>query len=414
MPADVSVVAGAVGFLALLAAIAFGGLIALLAAYQVLLAVAAFFHRPAAAPSGPPATRLVVLVPAHNEETTIRGCVVALLEQSYPRELYEIVVAADNCTDGTAAVARAAGAGVLVRTDPNARGKGRALRWAIDRILAAPKPPAAIVVIDADSATDREFLDGVARAFERGATVVQGESLLAPGPPPRSALRATAFLLCNRTRPAGRAALGLPCLLAGNAMAFRSSVLIAHPWDAFSSTEDLEYTLSLRVAGVRPTFASGAVVHSPAAPTALAADEQQLRWEGGKLRLARTWVPRLVARAVRERRPDLLETALELTTPPLTLHALLAATGGAVTAALAFADVVPAWTVLPWVGALAALLIYVVVGLRAAHAPAWAYRALAHTPALVLWKLRRLRRLVGYRGDTWVPTERAIDEHATL
>ena len=47
-----------------------------------------------------------------------------------------MVVIADNCTDDTALIAEAAGATVMVRNRPDSRGKGQALRWAMDKVLA--------------------------------------------------------------------------------------------------------------------------------------------------------------------------------------------------------------------------------------------------------------------------------------
>src|SRR5581483_6965365 len=109
-------------------------------------------RRPAAPPSG--RTRLCVVVPAHDEEVSIARCVASLTAQSYPTELYEVVVVADNCRDDTAARAGAAGATVLERHDQSARGKGHALRFGFDHVLRADPAPDAVVVVDADSVAD--------------------------------------------------------------------------------------------------------------------------------------------------------------------------------------------------------------------------------------------------------------------
>jgi 1,2-diacylglycerol 3-beta-glucosyltransferase len=345
-------------------------------------------------------------VPAYDEQTVIAACVRSLLAQTYPRDRYEVVVVADNCTDDTAAVARAGGAKVLRRDEPAARGKGRALRWALDRLLAGPDPPDAVAVVDADSLAEPDFLARVVRPLERGALAVQGTAVLTPTGSPRTALRAAAVLLVNHVRPAGRAVLGGPCHLAGNGMLLSRRLLVANPWCAYTSAEDLEYTLALRSRGIGPVFAGGAVVRQPAAPHARAAAAQQLRWEGGKLHLARTWIPRLVATAVRERRLGPLDAAYELAVPPLGLLTALAALGTAGGAALAWRRVMPVWGLLPWAAALAAVPVYVLAGLRAARAPASAYRALAGAPLLVLATLWRLPRTLAFRGDTWVRTER--------
>src|ERR1700761_8503930 len=64
-----------------------------------------------------PRSRLVVLVPAHNEELLIARTVRSLLGQTYPRELFQLAVIADNCSDATAAIAATAGADVVMVRD---------------------------------------------------------------------------------------------------------------------------------------------------------------------------------------------------------------------------------------------------------------------------------------------------------
>ena len=382
-----------------------GSVFASFGLYQLLLATAAFRYRPPRA-AGTPTKRVTVLVPAHNEEELIARCVESLNAQAYPHELYEVVVIADNCTDNTAEVARRAGASVLARNEPEARGKGHALRWAIDRLLAREWPPDAVAVVDADSVAEPAFLETLARPLEGGAPAAQGESLLFDDGSPAAAFRAGAFLLVNRTRPAGRAVLGLPCNLQGNGMLFSTELLRQNPWEAYSATEDLEYSIKLQLAGVEPTFAGGAVIQSPAAPSAEAASHQQLRWEGGKLHVARTRIGRVLAAALRRRDPKLLEVAFDLAVPPLGLLTALAAAGTTLTAVGIAVDFLPLWAIVPWAVALAAIPLYVLVGFRAARAPASAYRSLLRAPLFVLRKLGAVPRLLRFRPDSWVRTER--------
>jgi hypothetical protein len=324
--------------------------------------------------------------------------------------LNRVVVVADNCTDDTAAVAREAGASVLVRDVPDLRGKGHALRWAFDRVLREDPAPDAIAVVDADAVAGPGLLGALVRPLERGARAVQGESLLIEDGTSRTALRAAAFLLMNRVRPAGRAMLGLPCNLCGTGMLLSREVLVEQPWDAFTSAEDLEYTLRLRRAGVRPVFARGAIVLSAAAPNRRAAEQQQLRWEGGKAHLARALVPRLALQAMRERRALLLDAAFELALPPLGLLAAWAVAGSSAGLALVLSGMLPATVLAPWLLALAAVPVYVLTGLRAAGAPGSAYTAMARAPLFVLVKTLHAHERLRFRGDSWVRTERAGGE----
>ena len=382
-----------------------GAILALAALYLLVPAVAALFYQ-ARKPEVSGDAQVVVLIPAHDEEDSIAHCVRALGAQTYPAERFDVVVIADNCTDDTARAAREAGAEVLVRHEPDVRGKGQALRWAIERLLAREAPPAAVVVVDADTTADPNLLAGLVGRLEDGAEVVQGESLLVDDGSPEQALRAAAFLLVNRTKPSGRSVLGLAAGLQGNGMLFSRRVLADHRWSAFSSTEDVEYGLSLRAAGVSPVFARGAIVWSPVAPRGRAAETQQLRWEGGKLHLARTLSPRLVAQAFRERRPALLEAAVDLAVPPLGYLAAAAATVTAAGAALSWLDGLAGWAVSPAALALVEIPVYVLVGLIAADAPSGAYRALARAPWFVVRKALRAHRLLRFRADSWVRTER--------
>src|SRR5205807_7460019 len=105
----------------------------LTSSYLLMLAIASR-RRPA--PAAPvPALRFEVVVPAHDEEQGIARTVRSLLALDYPAALRRVVVVADNCTDGTAARARAVGAEVLVRDEPSRRGKGHALAHAFEHGL---------------------------------------------------------------------------------------------------------------------------------------------------------------------------------------------------------------------------------------------------------------------------------------
>ena len=52
----------------------------------------------------------MAIIPAHNEEMVVANLIESLKNQTYDRDLYDIYVIADNCTDNTANIARRAGA----------------------------------------------------------------------------------------------------------------------------------------------------------------------------------------------------------------------------------------------------------------------------------------------------------------
>ncbi len=373
--------------------------------YLLVLAIACYFHRPSRSTAAA-STRLTVLVPAHDEALMIAGCVRSLDAQIYPRSLYNVVVIADNCSDRTAAIARAAGAERVLERSSAERGKGQALRWVIDIILHEAGPPAAFVIVDADTTADPELLSRLAAAFERGAQAAQCDYALQADGSAASALRAAAFLLVNRVRPAGRAALGLSAFLVGNGMLLSAELLTALPWRAFTSTEDLEYSLDLASAAVKIAYVGDASVHAPTAPSADAAASQQLRWEGGRLHLMRTRGLRMLLAGLVRRRPALVLVAVDLLTPPLGALAGLALAGAVLSVALAAAGACADWATASWLVALSAIPAYALIGLRAGRAPRSAYRALLRAPLFVLAKPLHAHRVLRFRPDSWVRTER--------
>lgn len=59
-----------------------------------------YFHSSYQAPK----TFVSVIIPTRNEEKNIKRCLQALLNQHYPRELFEIIISDDNSSDATASI----------------------------------------------------------------------------------------------------------------------------------------------------------------------------------------------------------------------------------------------------------------------------------------------------------------------
>ncbi len=114
--------------------------------------------------------RFAVFVPAHNEEAVIAGLLESLAQLNYPKDLYQVYVIADNCTDRTAEVARRfVSVEALERRDPQFRGKGYALDWAWQKLAQRGLAYDAYVIIDADSIASADFLLAMCHELSRGA-----------------------------------------------------------------------------------------------------------------------------------------------------------------------------------------------------------------------------------------------------
>ena len=223
-----------------------------------------------------PRLHVTVLVPAHDEERTVADAVRSVAASDYPADLLSVVVVADNCSDGTAAVARALGAVALERRDPARRGKGFALAYGLDRVLRTPTD--AVMVVDADCELAPHAVRRLVAALEAGADVAQAAVVTRnPKVMPAGLIAGVGGQLENAVA-AGLDRLGYRTGLRGTGMAFRRAVLEAHRWDAFGLTEDAEYAGRLRLAGVGVKFVLDAEVRSEAPPTAAAFGTQRRRW----------------------------------------------------------------------------------------------------------------------------------------
>jgi hypothetical protein len=344
-----------------------------------------------------------VLVPAHDEELLITDCVRSIRAMDYPPEAVSTVVIADNCSDRTAALARAAGAQCLERHDATRPGKPRALAWALDRLSLAAWD--ACVIVDADSTVAPGFARALSREAPLEHKVVQ--TYFGTRNEWESWLTRLAGVLtrCRYevTYPLKRAA-GLNCPLTGNGMCLGTAPLLADGWRAFSLTENWELYASYTAAGVPIRYAGGARLFSQEAHTLRGSATQRRRWLAGRLWVLRHWTGRLL-RSDRIGWHQKLDALCELGAPSPTLHLLVAAA----VAATAFGALpAPAGPVIGAV-ALASLASHVTVTLLVLrrHPRPWSVvAAFSLLPVYVAWRaLLAVGTLVRLRDARWRKTQ---------
>ena len=276
-------------------------------------------------PDSTDSPRLAVLIPAKNEEGVI-GRTLKTLMPTVP-DGGKVVVVADNCTDSTASIARAAGAAVVERTDLIRRGKGFALEFGLSHL--ANQPPQVVVFLDADCQVRPDTVRLLAAAALASGRPVQGLNLCDPDPAggPLEAVWGLAFRFKNLVRILGLARLAGVCHLTGSGMALPWALVERAQLASGNAVEDMQLGIDLALAGYRPLFLPEARVDSPLAKQRHAARTQRTRWEHGHLNTLLTQVPRLVGLAATHRRLDLFWLALDLAVPPLSLLVMVLALG---------------------------------------------------------------------------------------
>jgi cellulose synthase/poly-beta-1,6-N-acetylglucosamine synthase-like glycosyltransferase len=383
----------------LIAALALGLPGLAVAVHFGLLALASVFYRDPT-PRNPKRIRFLVLVPAHNEEPVIGRCLDAI--NSDRRKDDEVLVVADRCTDATAKIARGFGPHVLERAPHEEPGRAAARQAGLE--YARTLEWDALVMLDADSVIQPGFFAACERALLSGAGAVQGRSESEPGRTLPTEASVAARTLQGITIPRGRDRLGVCVRLHGTGMATWREIALTHRFRAPAS-EDLFFTLDLLLAGVRCRHADRARLHSQGASTWGSFGGQKVRYEAGRMAAARTYLPRLLRRAILRRDLACLEAAWFLATPPFALGVLLLLLG------LGLAVVAQAWPLAAvFAGGFLTLVLVIATGLIQARAGLRTWLALLVAPWYLGWKavvqLRALASVVR-RDDYYPPTARA-------
>jgi cellulose synthase/poly-beta-1,6-N-acetylglucosamine synthase-like glycosyltransferase len=348
---------------------------------------------------------LAVIVPAHNEEKLVGRCVLSLREAAAKSPNISIVVVADNCTDNTADCARQAGARVLVRTNPENRGKGFALRFAFQELL--KEPFTGFVIVDADSTVSANFFHEVSGSLASGAEALQTRYRVAPPlNTRRKQLMDVAFLAFNVLRPRGRDGYGLSAGILGNGFALSRQTLLDVPYSADSIVEDLEYHLLLVKAGKRVVFLDRATVYGDMPDDVEAQTSQRARWEGGRAAVMRMNAGALAIRVLKGQMRT-LEPLLELLTLPLAYLFILAVALCAIPLGL-----------FRFYGFfLSGLMIaHVCSSIALSGNAKSSFKGLLEAPMYLLWKVTKMTTIIkaSRRETPWLRTKRSEDSRSEM
>lgn len=381
--------------------------------YLAFLSLLAMFRRLKPITEEPSKYRkFAVLVPAHNEELIIEQTLDSLAKIDYPSAQFDVKVIADNCTDQTASICRAKQVKVLERVDPSHIGKGYALKWCFDQLIASDTYDA-FVVIDADTIVSANLLKVFNTYLEDGAECVQCSYMAIPQPGSWSPeITRVAMMLYNYVRPLGRMSIGSSAGLYGNGMCLSRDLLLKNPWDSFTRTEDLEYSIRLAMAETRVQFAPEAVVRAVMPTDPHNAESQRRRWEVGRLPLLKKHTLQLLSTGLKKRSFMIIDRLMDLIMPPFVDLVTVAVITFLLEAILTISGQL--WLLpmtLLWGGVLLLDTIHVVCGLSASHAGWQEYLALLSAPRYALWKLQfYIKTMLNGDDKEWIRTLRMKDE----
>jgi cellulose synthase/poly-beta-1,6-N-acetylglucosamine synthase-like glycosyltransferase len=378
----------------------------LLGLYEWVLAVVSLLPWKAPTPRSEARSRLLVLIPAYNEETGVAATVRSLQNADYPKAAVRTVVIADRCHDGTAERARACGAECLERRGGEP-GKGAAIAWALDTLARGGADFDGLVLIDADTIADGGLLAAFDEHLRAGHEVQQGYHYLSnPWDSPFTRIISVTGILRNGLYYVGKERLGLPAMLSGNGMCFSRRIIQNHGWTAFSVGEDWEFAAQLLLDGEWIHFNEHARVGAAESQTFKQASSQRLRWASGRYGVASASARRLMVKGMRERRFDLWDAALTIVGPTYSVQATLALL--CLAAGLVLAGTGNGQWLAAWAASVTALLAgYFLLGLALTEAPVRAVVGVLLIPVFLPWRMAiEILGLLGYGRKRWVRTVR--------
>ncbi len=230
-----------------------------------------------------------VLICARNESAVIAQLLESLRAQTYPAKLLRVFVAADNCTDNTAQIARAHGAVVYERQNKLQVGKGYALRFLLGKIKEDFGEDAfeGFFVFDADNLLDPHYIEEMNKVFSNGAKAVTsyrntknfGDNWITAG-------YGLWFLRESEYMNRPRSLLGVSCAVSGTGFLFSPELLEKRGgWDYFLLTEDLEFTADLIARGEKIAYCGSAVLYDEQPKSFRQSITQRSRWVKGYLQV---------------------------------------------------------------------------------------------------------------------------------
>lgn len=231
--------------------------------------------------------RYGILICARNEEAVIGRLIDSIAAQDYPAENLKVFVAADNCTDRTAEVARAHGAAVLERQNQDQIGKGYAMEALTEfaRKDEFCRDIAGYFVFDADNILDSHFIDRINDYVAAGYSLCKGF---------RSTVNFTDGFLSESYGiyfmtecgifDRGRARMGSTTLVTGTGFFIARSILEReNGWHYFTLSEDTELTFDQYLKGETVGYCHDAIFYDEQPTDFSTSVRQRKRWIKGTM-----------------------------------------------------------------------------------------------------------------------------------
>lgn len=231
--------------------------------------------------------KIGIVISARNEEAVIGNLIDSIQKNDYPKDLYNIFVIADNCTDSTAKICKEKGCYVFERNDEEHIGKGYALNYMFTKLHTEDEykdvVPEAYIILDADNVIKPNYITEMNKVFDQGYELITSyrnsknfsKNWISSG-------YGLWFLHEARHLNNSRMILHTSCAISGTGFLISTNVVKDYDnWRFFTMTEDVECATDFATTGKKAGYCSTAEFYDEQPTTFKQSYVQRERWAKG-------------------------------------------------------------------------------------------------------------------------------------
>lgn len=246
--------------------------------YYVLTSLTAFIKKKPIA-KYEPKHKFKVLVACRNEEAVIGSLIESINNQNYPKDMYELCVIPNNCTDKTRDIAVELGCRIIDCVG-DIKCKGDALRYAFD--VLSSEDFDAYIVFDADNVVHPDFLARMNDACSENFKVAQGyRDSKNPGDNWISGSYSIYYWMQNFFFNRARMNVGSSASINGTGFMVNKEIIAKYGFNTVTLTEDVEFTAQCAINNIRIAFVQDAITYDEQPVSWIASWKQRKRWSIG-------------------------------------------------------------------------------------------------------------------------------------
>lgn len=270
------------------------------------------FKREKRLKSGDGKTKFGIILPARNEEKVIGELVESLRKQRYSKDLYDILVFVNNCTDSTREVAKKAGAKVIEVTRKVST-KGEVLMFALEKLKDTDYQ--AYIVFDADNVVDPDFLNVMDDAYSNGFKAAQGQrETKNVNDGWISTCYSLFYYIQNLFFNRARTRMNASCSINGTGFMIDKEFAEQY-FKPKTLTEDIELSIFCNLEGIKIFYAEDAITYDEQPTRFNVSWKQRTRWSVGIIQCVRAYSGKLFKNAFKDNNFSCFDKLLFIITP---------------------------------------------------------------------------------------------------